>query len=182
MSRSEISQFASAAAVTAGLLFLSACSNDPAARASTGEPRPVVPTKNFTIKAGKAVANLPGEKFFRNVRQLTFGGENAEAYWSGDGTKLIMQSKHGKYPCDQIFTLDLATGEKKLVSTGKGRTTCSYFLQGDDRIIYASTHLGDAECPPPVVRTRGKYVWAIYKTYDIFTAKPDILEKMNLVY
>ena len=132
-----------------------------------------MPTKNFTIKAGKAVANLPGEKFFRNDRQLTFGGENAEAYWSGDGTKLIMQSKHGKYPCDQIFTLDLATGEKKLVSTGKGRTTCSYFLQGDNRIIYASTHLGNAECPPPVIRTRGKYVWAIYKTYDIFTAKPD---------
>jgi Tol biopolymer transport system component len=133
----------------------------------------LVPRRALQIKAGKPVADLPGERFFKNVRQLTFGGENAEAYWSGDGKKLIMQSKFGKHPCDQIFTLDLETGERKLVSTGLGRTTCSYFLKGDQRIIYASTHLGDKECPPAVMRTGRKYVWAIYKTYDIFTADPD---------
>jgi len=164
-----------------GVFFaLTACSNKPSATTPkpsvttpVSKPEPAVAAKSWTIKAGKPVADLPGERYFKNVRQLTFGGENAEAYWSGDGTKLIMQSKFGKYPCDQIFILDLDSGEKKLVSTGKGRTTCSYFLQGDDRIIYGSTHLGSAECPPPVIRTRGKYVWAIYKTYDIFTAKAD---------
>lgn len=173
MSRSKISQIAAAAALTGWLLVPLACSNEPSARTTTPEQPKVVPTMPFEIKAGKPVADLPGEKFFRNVRQLTFGGENAEAYWSFDGKKLIMQSKHGKYPCDQIYTLDLVSGEQKRVSTGTGRTTCSYFLQGDKRIIYASTHLGSLECPPPVMRVRGKYLWAVYKTYDIFTAKPD---------
>ncbi len=166
------SQFVALARATAlgGLLLLPlACNSAP----EISDVDPLVPTTPLKIVAGKPVADLPGEKFFRNVRQLTFGGENAEAYWSFDGKKLIMQSKFGKYPCDQIFILDLETGEKKLVSTGKGRTTCSYFLLGDDRIIYASTHLGGSDCPPPVMRTGRKYVWALYKSYDIFTAKTD---------
>lgn len=145
---------------------LAACASQPATD-------PVVPSRPLVIQAGKPVPDMEGEVFFRNVRQLTFGGENAEAYWSADGRKLIFQSKHGPYPCDQIFTLDLETGEQKLVSTGQGRTTCAYFLQGDKRIIYASTHLADKACPPPVFRVRGKYVWAIYEGYDIFTANTD---------
>ena len=180
MSRCKISRSPHSVAICGVFFALTACSNKPSATTPkpsvttpVSKPEPAVAVKSWTIKAGKPVADLPGERYFKNVRQLTFGGENAEAYWSGDGTKLIMQSKFGKYPCDQIFILDLDSGEKKLVSTGKGRTTCSYFLQGDDRIIYGSTHLGSAECPPPVIRTRGKYVWAIYKTYDIFTAKAD---------
>jgi TolB protein len=180
MSRCKISRSPHSVAICGVFFALTACSNKPSATTPkpsvttpVSKPEPAVAAKSWTIKAGKPVADLPGERYFKNVRQLTFGGENAEAYWSGDGTKLIMQSKFGKYPCDQIFILDLDSGEKKLVSTGKGRTTCSYFLQGDDRIIYGSTHLGSAECPPPVIRTRGKYVWAIYKTYDIFTAKAD---------
>jgi TolB protein len=145
---------------------------------TTTDPGPLLPTTPLVIHAGKPVADFPGEHHFRNVRQLTFGGENAEAYWSWDGKKLILQSRHGvykegKFECDQIFILDLESGEKKLVSTGKGRTTCSYFLQGDKRIIYASTHLKSPDCPPPVMRVRGKYVWPIYEGFDIFTANPD---------
>jgi len=152
---------------------------------STPEPGPVIPTTPLVIKAGKPVADIPGERFFRNVRQLTFGGENAEAYWSWGGKKLILQSrlgryKEGKFECDQIFVLDLESGERKLVSTGKGRTTCSYFLQGDKRIIYASTHLAGPNCPPSVMRVRGKYVWPIYKSFDIFTADPDGSELKRL--
>ena len=159
----------SATAVTFLALTAGCASPD----AKTPVPDPVIPNKPFVIRAGKPVADLPGERFFKNVRQLTFGGENAEAYWSGDGEKLILQSRHGKYKCDQIFILDLETGKLRLVSTGKGRTTCSYFLQGDKRIVYSSTHLADPNCPPPVFRVGGKYVWAIYKGYDIFTANAD---------
>ena len=136
---------------------------------------PVITAEVFRVQAGKPVASRPGERWFRNVRQLTFGGENAEAYWSADGKHLILQARSGDtgFDCDQIFTLDLTTGERKLVSTGKGRTTCAYYLQGDDRIVYASTHLAGPNCPPPVARVRGRYVWPIYAGYDVFTAKPD---------
>ena len=112
------------------------------------------------------------EVHLRNVRQLTFGGENAEAYWSPDGKQLILQSKHEPYPCDQIFVLDVATGQSKLVSTGKGRTTCSYFVPRSDRIIYASTHWADAACPPPADYSQG-YVWKLYHTFKIFSARAD---------
>jgi Tol biopolymer transport system component len=119
-----------------------------------------------------ASLGLPAEKHLRNVRQLTFGGENAEAYFSGDGKSLIFQSKHGDMKCDQIFTMRADGSEMKLVSTGKGRTTCSYFFPNDKKILYASTHLASPECPPPADYSHG-YVWAIYPGYDIFTANPD---------
>ena len=117
---------------------------------------------------------LPEERHLRNVRQLTFGGENAEAYWSSDGTKLIYQSTHPPYECDQIFTLDLAdpNAAPKLVSTGEGRTTCAYFFPGGRRILYSSTHLGAAACPKPPDMSEG-YVWALYPEYDIFSADAD---------
>jgi TolB protein len=115
---------------------------------------------------------LPAEKHLKNVRQLTFAGENAEAYFSGDGGRLIFQSKHGRMPCDQIFTMRADGSEMKVVSTGKGRTTCSYFFPNDKKILYASTHLASPDCPPPPDYSHG-YVWAIYPGYDIFTAKPD---------
>lgn len=157
--------------LTAAAALVSACSSDAPTNPDGNRPGgPVVPAKPLVIRAGKPVADLPGERFFRNVRQLTFGGENAEAYWSGDGKKLIMQSTHPPYKCDQIFIINLETGERRLVSTGKGRTTCSYFLQGDRRIVYSSTHLASPTCPPPAPRVRGKYFWSVYKTYDIFTA------------
>jgi Tol biopolymer transport system component len=113
-----------------------------------------------------------GETHFAHLWQLTFGGENAEAYWSGDGTKLIFQSTRDDYPCDQIFTMDLATGEVRRVSAGKGRTTCAYFYEGDQRILYSSTHLAGDSCPPPPDFSQG-YVWPLSDSYDVFTAKPD---------
>ena len=132
----------------------------------------VVPQKPLVIGAGKPVAALPNEPHLQNVRQLTFDGENAEGYWSNDGYKLILQRRTGGMPADQIYVLDLASGEMKQVSTGKGRTTCSYFLQGDKEIVFASTHHhGDA---PPVVKVeKGRYVWQVHDEYDLFTAAPD---------
>ena len=115
---------------------------------------------------------LPQEKHFKNLKQLTFGGENAEAYFSSDGKQLIFQSTREGHDCDQIYTMNIDGSNAKLVSTGDGRTTCSYFFPGQKRILYSSTHLGDKKCPPKPDYSRG-YVWAIYPTYDIFTAKPD---------
>lgn|SRR6185312_10481245 len=114
----------------------------------------------------------PKEVHLRNTRQLTFGGSNAEAYFSFDGKKIIFQSTREPYKCDQMFTMNRDGSDLKLVSTGRGRTTCGYFTPDGKRIIYASTHLGSPDCPPPADRSQG-YVWAIYPTYDIFSAKPD---------
>jgi len=118
------------------------------------------------------------EVHFKNIKQLTFGGENAEAYWSFDDSKLIFQATNEKWgqSCDQIYIIDtnnysLDKEMPKMVSLGLGRTTCSYFMPGDSTIIYASTHLEDAKCPHvPERRVNGKYVWPIYDSYDIFIA------------
>lgn len=115
---------------------------------------------------------FPQEKHLKNIRMLTHEGENAEAYLSFDEKKLIFQSNRGKLPCDQIFTMNIDGTDKKLVSTGFGKTTCSYFLPGDTAIVYASTHLGDKNCPAPPDMSRG-YVWELYRSFDIFLANPD---------
>jgi Tol biopolymer transport system component len=104
-----------------------------------------------------------------NIRQLTRGGQNAEAYWSPDGQRLIFQSTRPPYACDQIFIMNADGSDVRLVSTGKGRTTCGYFLADGKHIVYASTHEAGPECPPPPDRSQG-YVWAVYPSYDIFLA------------
>jgi TolB protein len=119
------------------------------------------------------------ESHLRNLRQLTFSGENAEAYFSADGTKLIYQSRAQGEGCDQIYTYDLASDEIRLVSTGEGRTTCSYYYPGGHRILYATTHHWDAACPPPPDMSQG-YVWALYPTFDIFAADPDGTDMVQL--
>src|SRR6201993_3257986 len=96
-----------------------------------------------------ATAAPQPEKHLRNIRQLTFGGQNAEAYFSADGKKLIFQSTREPVKCDQIFIMNTDGSDQHMVSTGKGRTTCSYFYPGGKKILYASTHLGNPECPPP---------------------------------
>lgn len=116
------------------------------------------------------------EKHLSNVRQLTFGGDNAEAYFSFDDQMITFQAtnKNWNTQCDQIYLFHFKEGDMKSkipmrLSNGSGRTTCSYFLPGDSLVLYASTHLGNKECPPlPAKRTDGKYVWPIYPDYDIF--------------
>jgi TolB protein len=128
--------------------------------------------------AQEGTVQYPQEKHLANVRQLTFGGDNAEAYWSFDGKKLVFQSNNPAWElkCDQIFYTTLAKDDLKvtkppLLSTGKGRTTCPYFLPGDKTIVYASTHLGGDACPQePERKPGGKYLWPVYDTYDIFVA------------
>ena len=112
------------------------------------------------------------ERRFANIRQLTFGGENAEAYFSSDGSELVFQTTREGVPCDQIYRMDLDGENMELVSTGDGRTTCGYFYPDDESIVYASTHAGDLECPPPPSFEMG-YVWAVYDTYDIYRVGTD---------
>jgi TolB protein len=116
------------------------------------------------------------EKHLKNMRQLTHGGNNAEAYFSFDGSMLTFQSdyKNWDVECDQIFYMKIEDAARdtnfrpKMISTGKGRTTCSYFMGGDSLVVYASTHLQHDKCPPPAPHDPKKYLWAIYPEFDIF--------------
>ncbi|MFZ9982938.1 MAG: hypothetical protein ACO3FI_13005, partial [Cyclobacteriaceae bacterium] len=133
----------------------------------------------FFIQAQQPELAYPGERHLKNIRQLTFGGDNAEAYWSFDGRMVSFQSNNKAWgvQCDQIFftPVDAQTNLKeekpKMVSTGKGRSTCAYFMPGDKRILFGSTHLGGDACPAEPERVPGgKYLWPIYDTYDIFVS------------
>ena len=114
-----------------------------------------------------------GETHFKNIRQLTFSGENAEAYFNFDGTKLIFQAHDGDSLCDQIYIMDIESGESRMVSTGDGTTTCSYFeYPKTKKFIYASTHLGSKSCPDKPDFSKG-YIWKLYPDFDIFRATLD---------
>lgn len=127
----------------------------------------------FTVGAGTPFESHPEEVRFRNVRQLTFDGENAEAYFSFDGTELVFQrTENADGACDRIWRMDLATGDTTAVSSGEGRTTCSYFYPSDDRIIFASTRAELDVCPAPPDMRQG-YVWAIYPEYDLWVTDRD---------
>lgn len=119
------------------------------------------------------------ETHLKNIRQLTFGGDNAEAYFSPDGSHLAFQSNNKAWglQCDQIFALDIAeatanpTYRPPMISTGKGRTTCAYYMPDGKHVLYASTHEGGLACPPePAPRPDRKYLWPIYATFDIYVA------------
>jgi Tol biopolymer transport system component len=115
-----------------------------------------------------------------NIRQLTSGGQNAEAYWSPDGKRLIFQSSRGDLKCDQQFIMNADGSDQHMVSTGKGVTTCGYFLPDGKRIVYASTHEAGETCPMRADRSRG-YVWDVFPGYDIYLATDDgqILKKLT---
>src|SRR5947207_1942112 len=112
------------------------------------------------------------ETHLQNLKQLTFGGQNAEAYFSLDGGKIIFQSTRPPFECDQIFSMNVDGSDVRLLSTGKGRTTCGFFFSDGKRFIYASTHLAADACPPSPDRSKG-YVWPIYPAYEIFGADLD---------
>jgi TolB protein len=141
--------------------------------ASHGQSRP------FQTASGNDTLRLPEEKHLRNIRQLSFGGENAEAYFSADGKKLIFQSTREGVECDQIFEMNIDGSGLRMLSNGKGRTTCSYYYPSGNQILYSSTHLASPACPPKPDYSRG-YVWAIYPGYDIFSAAPDGSDLKNI--
>ncbi|MBX3329067.1 MAG: PD40 domain-containing protein [Nitrospira sp.] len=126
------------------------------------------------------------ERHLANIRQLTFGRQNAEAYFSFNGTKLIFQSTNNwmkdssasvRKPaesglgCYQMYVTDVESETVRLVSTGKGATTCGYFFPGDNRVLYSSTHAAGPDCPPKPKRD-GAYRWAL-DDYDVYSANLD---------
>lgn len=132
---------------------------------------PPTPSGREAPPAAPEARILPEEKHFADLRQLTYGGENAEAYWSFDGKELIFQSRPTGESCDQIFRMPLADPKAvRRVSTGEGVTTCSYFMPNEDAFIYASTHLAAPGCPPRPDHSQG-YVWPLYAGYDIFKSQ-----------
>ena len=136
----------------------------------------VIKEKPTTLMAGSDTLIYNGEKHFKSIRQITFGGDNAEAYWSFDDKQMIFQSNNKQWglECDQMFLMDIKDDfqDKKppMVSTGMGRTTCAYFLPGNTHFVYGSTHLADPACPEVPLRKNGKYVWPVYDSFDIFVA------------
>ena len=142
------------------------------------DPKKIVPTteKETSLMAGSDTLIYPEEKYFKSIRQLTFGGDNAEAYWSWDDKQMIFQSNNEAWglECDQMFLMNIEESfkDKKppMVSTGMGRTTCAYFLPDNKHYIYGSTHLVDKECPEVPLRKNGNYVWPVYDSFDIFVA------------
>ncbi len=136
-----------------GTLILAACTH--AERASPAAPG----------------LELPGERHLRNVRQLTFGGENAEAYFSFDGKALVFQSTRDGHDCDQEYVMGTDGSGIRRISSGKGATTCGYFFPDGSRLLFSSTHEAAEACPPRPDRSQG-YVWALHD-FQIYTASPD---------
>jgi len=150
------------------VLTICACSTPDSTTAEVQTP----PVENLDT------LRLEGEKHLKNIRQLTFGGDNAEAYFSFDNSQLVFQASNPKWgvECDQIYTMSTNgyQGDRaKLVSTGKGRTTCAYFMPGDTTLLYASTHLGGDACPEFERKKEDGYVWPLFPDFDIFVADLD---------
>ncbi|MEO1031455.1 MAG: hypothetical protein AAFX55_08615 [Bacteroidota bacterium] len=153
------------------LISFSSCKNE------TSKPTETISDSPLDASTIENSLIYPEEKNFKSLRQVTFGGDNAEAYWSFDDQQLVFQSNNPKWnvSCDQMFLMNatetlIDSIAPPMISTGKGRTTCSYFLPDNKHIIYASTHLADEKCPEVPTKENGKYIWPIYESYDIFVA------------
>ena len=129
-------------------------------------------TKPAFLTVLSAALAMAQSSYVGEIRQLTHGGENAEAYWAPDGKRIIFQTTRQPYKCDQEFIMNADGSDQHLVSTGKGRTTCGYFLPDNKHIIYASTHMAGDACPKDPDRSKG-YVWGVFPEYDIFLATDD---------
>jgi TolB protein len=119
-------------------------------------------------------------RHFDNLKQLTSGSSNGESYWSPDSKQIIFQSTRGTQQCDQEYVMNADGSNQRMVSTGKGATTCGYFLSDNQHILYASTHEGNPSCPMPPDHSKG-YVWAVHPTFDIYMATLDgkIVKKLT---
>ncbi|MBG98771.1 MAG: hypothetical protein CMN58_00320 [Solibacterales bacterium] len=127
------------------------------------------------------VSQAQTTKFLSNIKQLTFGGQNAEAYWSPDGKRLVFQATRDGNDCDQIYVMNADGSDLRMVSTGKGVTTCGYFLPSGHDILYSSTHESSEMCPVPTDRSQG-YVWPIHAGYDIYRVKLDGTDLRRLTH
>ncbi|MCW5940628.1 MAG: PD40 domain-containing protein [Fimbriimonadaceae bacterium] len=129
-------------------------------------------TNDPSVQDSAPITAHPSEKHLRNIRQLTFGGQNAEAYWNKSGTKLIFQTRQPGFPDEQIFTMNADGSDKRLVSTGEGRCTCSYFFPDGKHILFSSTHELNKGPQPPVDMSKG-YFWMVNPQFRLYRARTD---------
>ena len=154
------------------------CLTSPIVGCATGtEESEIEPPGEVAVEREVEPAERP---HLANLRQLTFDGQNAEAYWGPDDERLIFQATPDSLACDQIYTMRSDGSEKTMVSTGAGVTTCAFYYYPDaEKILYASTHEGMEACPPRPDYSRG-YVWPIHPEYDVYSADPDGSDLRNL--
>jgi Tol biopolymer transport system component len=136
--------------------------------------------KTFLLCLVPALLLAQQSRHFDNLKQLTSGSSNGESYWSPDSKQVIFQSTRGTQQCDQEYVMNADGSNQHMVSTGKGATTCGYFLSDNQHILYASTHEGNPSCPMPPDHSKG-YVWAVHPTFDIYMATLDgkIVKKLT---
>ena len=146
--------------LTALLVVTLACS-------STSEQTPSTTSSSDAV----TVEAFAGESRLSNIRQLTFGGENAEAYWSADGKWITFQSTREGRTCDQQYVMRADGSDLVRISDGRGKTTCGWFLPGSERLLFASSTALDSVCPPRPDPSKG-YVWPLDK-YDLYTVGRD---------
>lgn len=159
------------------LMGLISCKNDKdLSTAPVTDDTDRVSSQTSSIENTNTSLIYPEEKHFKSIRQVTYGGDNAEAYWSFDDKQLVFQSnfKDWDLGCDQMFLMNASQtfedSKPPMISTGRGRTTCAYFLPDNKHILYGSTHLVNDKCPDVPLRENGKYVWPVYESFDIFIA------------
>lgn len=162
--------------LTSLLLALSACGGANGGRCPIG-PCPLdsqaAPKSVYDQGPAKEIAPDPRERHLKRLQQLTFGGQNAEAYFSFEGDRIIFQSTRGDLKADQIFSMRLDASELKLLSNGQGKTTCGYFFPGAARIVYASTFAASPLAPPPPDYAKYGYHWKFQEGFDIYSADAD---------
>lgn len=161
----------------AAIVALAGCAGASADKPDQAEPGSNAAVATMANQAGNPASDtwlepLPQEKHLGRIRQLTFGGNNAEAYFSADGKKLIFQRQDSvSSGCDQEYVMNVDGSDIHRVSNGKGRTTCGYFVAGDRQIVYSSTQAHSPSCPLPPDRSHG-YVWPLGHL-EIYIANPD---------
>ena len=160
------------------LLLVLSCKNTPKSENLTDSEviTPAAQKETNLMQMSSDTLIYPEEAHFKSIQQVTYGGNNAEAYWSFDDKQMVFQADYKEWgvECDQMFLLNvgelLKDKQPPMLSTGDGRTTCAYFMPDNKHIIYASTHLVDKNCPEVPLRENGNYVWPVYDSFDIFVA------------
>jgi len=163
---------------TLALMAFGACSAGEPPQPVVDDAQPAVALPD-SITGARPFEADPAEPRLRNLRKLTHGGQNAEAYFSADGQQLIFQATWpGVIECDQMYVMNVDGSNLHRVSTGEGKTTCGFFFPAGSRILFSSTHEHNAACPPPPDYSRG-YVWPIDE-YDIYFANPDGSDRIRV--
>jgi TolB protein len=144
------------------LLAVTGCASGTSSTSQSSEP---------AASPAKQVAPAAGESRFKSITQLTFTGENAEAYWSPDGKWITLQSTRDGRACDQQYVMRSDGTGLRQISDGRGKTTCGWFFPGSERLFFASTTAHDTSCPARPDPSAG-YVWPLDR-YDIYTVNRD---------